>query len=44
MFFTFIVNGVRDIILDYLKGSEYIIVHTGKNIGVSDNDVKILQN
>ena len=39
-FSPFIVNGVRDIILDYLKGSEYIIVHTGKNIGVSDNDVK----
>lgn len=39
-FIPFIINGVREIILDYLKGSEYVIVNTDKNVGISDKSVK----
>lgn len=41
-FTPFIINGVREIIFDYLKGSEYIIVNMNKNIGISDKNVKNL--
>lgn len=38
-FAPFIVNGIREIILDYLKGSEYIIRNKKSNIGYSDGKI-----
>ena len=39
-FAPFIINGVREVILDYLKGSEYIIINKYRNAGVSETKIK----
>lgn len=39
-FAPFIINGVIELIQDYLKGSEYIIVNKTNNSAVSENKVK----
>jgi len=39
-FAPFIINGVRDIILEYLKGSEYVFVNKYKKVGIGDNKIK----
>ena len=41
-FAPFIVNGVREIITDYLHGSEYVI-RSAKGIGMADNGVQNIQ-
>jgi len=39
-FAPFIINGVREVIIDYLKGSDYIIVNKKTNSGIGENRIK----